>query len=163
MKSSVVAFILFAALSSAMPARSAEQLGKVNFPTSCAPAVQQEFERGVAMLHSYWFNYAGKTFRAVLQRDPNCAMAYWGVAVDLLGNSLSSPPPLKDAQAAWEALEKARAIGAKTQRERDWIEVISAYYRDHDKLPLSTRLAAYNKAMEQLTQRYPDDYEAKVY
>jgi len=163
MKSSIVAFILFAALSSAMPARSAEQLGKVNFPTSCAPAVQQEFERGVAMLHSYWFNYAGKTFRAVLQQDPNCAMAYWGVAVDLLGNSLSSPPPLKDAQAAWEALEKARAIGAKTQRERDWIEVISAYYRDHDKLPLSTRLAAYNKAMEQLTQRYPDDYEAKVY
>ena len=77
-----------------------EKLGKVNFPTSCDPKVQAEFERGVAMLHSYWFNYAGKTFRGILQQDPNCAMAYWGVAVDLLGNSLAFPPSLKDAQAA---------------------------------------------------------------
>ena len=147
---------------SAAPA-GVEKLGRVNFPTSCDPKVQAEFERGVAMLHSYWFNYAGKTFRTVLQQDPNCAMAYWGVAVDLLGNSLAAPPPLKDAQAASEALEKARAIGAKTPRERGWIEALSAYYRDYDKVSLDTRLAAYNKAMEQLTQRYPDDYEAKVY
>ena len=147
MKSSGVAFVFFVALSSALPASGAEQLGKVNFPTSCDPKVQAEFERGVAMLHSYWFNYAGKTFRGVLQQDPNCAMAYWGIAVDLLGNSLSAPPPLKGAQAAWEALEKARAIGAKTQRERDWIEAISAYYRDHDKVPVDARLLAYNKAM----------------
>ena len=94
---------------------------------------------------------------------PNCAMAYWGIAVDLLGNSLAAPPPLKDAQAAAEALEKARAIGAKTPRERDWIEALGAYYRDFDKVALDTRLAAYNKAMEQLTQRYPNDYEARVY
>jgi len=140
-----------------------EKLGKVSFPTSCDPKVQADFERGVAMLHSYWFNYAGKTFRGILQQDPNCAMAYWGVAVDLLGNSLAAPPPLKNAQAAAEALEKARAIGAKTQRERDWIETLGAYYRDHDKVPLETRLEAYNRAMEQLTQRYPNDYEARVY
>lgn len=142
---------------------SAEKLGKVSFPTSCDPRVQAEFERGVAMLHSYWFSYAGKTFRGILQQDPNCAMAYWGVAVDLLGNSLAAPPQLKNTQAAAEALEKARAIGAKTQRERDWIEALGVYYRDHDKVPLETRLEAYNKAMEQLTQRYPNDYEAKVY
>ncbi len=147
----------------AAPAASADNLGKVSFPTSCAPKVQAEFERGVAMLHSYWFNYAGKTFRGILQQDPNCAMAYWGVAVDLLGNSLVGPPQLKVAQEAWEALEKARAIGAKTPRERDWIEALSAYYRDHDKAPLGTRMDAYNKAMEQLTQRYPDDYEARVF
>lgn len=140
-----------------------EKLGKVNFPTSCDPKVQAEFERGVAMLHSYWFNYAGKTFRGILQQDPNCAMAYWGIAVDLLGNSLAAPPSLKDAQAASEALEKARAIGAKTPRERDWIEALGAYYRDYDKVPVETRLAAYNTAMEQLTQRYPNDYEARVY
>jgi tetratricopeptide (TPR) repeat protein len=90
-------------------------------------------------------------------------MAYWGIALDLLGNSLSAPPQAKDAQAAWAALEQARTIGAKTPRERDWIEAISAYYRDHDKVPVNTRLAAYNKAMEQLTQRYPDDYEAWVF
>lgn len=61
---------------------------------------------------------------------------------------------------AWDTLEKARAIGAKTQRERDWIEALSAYYRDHDKVPLNARLLAYTKAMEQMTQRYPDDFEA---
>ena len=141
----------------------ADTLGKVTFPTSCDAKVQAEFESGVAMLHSYWFNYAGKTFKSVLQKDPNCVMAYWGIALDLLGNSLSSPPQPKDAQAAWAALEQARAIGAKTTRERDWIEAVSAYYRDHDKVPVDTRLAAYNKAMEQLTQRYPDDYEARVF
>jgi tetratricopeptide (TPR) repeat protein len=141
----------------------ADTLGKVTFPTSCDAKVQAEFESGVAMLHSYWFNYAGKTFRSVLQKDPDCVMAYWGIALDLLGNSLSAPPQPKDAQAAWAALEQARAIGAKTARERDWIEAVSTYYRDHDKVSVDTRLAAYNKAMEQLTQRYPDDYEARVF
>ena len=144
-------------------AGSTESLGKVTFPTSCDPKVQAEFERGVAMLHSYWFSYAGKTFKAILQQDPTCAMAYWGVAVDLLGNSLAAPPPTKAAQEAWEAIEKARALGAKTQRERDWIEALGAYYRDHDKVPLETRLEAYDKAMGQLVQRYPSDYEAKVF
>jgi hypothetical protein len=137
-----------------------EQLGKVNFPVSCSPKAQEQFERGVAMLHSYWFTEGGKVFDAVAKQDPNCVMAYWGYAVNLLGNSLSSPPSAKAAQAAWDALERARAIGAKTQRESDWIEALSSYYRDHDKVSLDARLLAYTKAMEQMTQRYPDDFEA---
>ena len=140
-----------------------EQLGKVTFPTSCDPKVQAQFERGVAMLHSYWFTEAGKVFDAVAKQDPNCVMAYWGYAVNLLGNSLANPPSAKDAQAAWEALERARAIGAKTERERDWIEALSAYYHDHDKVSVDDRLLAYTKAMEQMTQRYPDDFEAWAY
>jgi tetratricopeptide (TPR) repeat protein len=140
-----------------------EKLGNVTFPTSCDPKVQAQFERGVAMLHSYWFIQARKTFEAVLQQDPQCVMAYWGIAVDLLGNTLVGPPPAKSAQAAWDALEKARAIGVKTPRERDWIEALSAYYRNHDKVPVEDRLAAYNTAMEQLTRRYPDDSEAWVF
>ena len=140
-----------------------ERLGKVSFPTSCDPKVQAQFERGVAMLHSYWFINARKTFQAVLQQDPGCAMAHWGIAVDLQGNTLVGPPPLKVAQEAWQALETARAIGAKTQRERDWIEALSAYYRDHDKVAVDVRLLAYTKALEQLTQRYPDDFEAWAY
>ena len=143
--------------------KGTEQLGKVTFPTSCDPKVQAQFERGVAMLHSYWFIQARKTFEAVLQQDAQCAMAYWGIAVDLLGNTLVGPPPAKSAQAAWEALDKARAIGAKTARERDWIDALRAYYRDHDKVPIDARLAAYNKAMEQLTERYPNDFEAWVF
>src|SRR6267378_4210997 len=146
-----------------VPPVGVEKLGKVNFPTSCSPAVQQQFERGVAMLHSYWFTEGGKAFRAIQQQDPTCAMAHWGLAVNLLGNTLAAAPSLKDLQAASEALDKARAIGAKTERERDWIGALSAYYRDHDKVSLDDRLLAYTKAMERMTQRYPDDYEARVY
>src|SRR6266581_2214183 len=140
-----------------------EKLGKLSFPTSCDPKVQSEFERGVAMIHSYWFLIARRTFEGVLRLDPNCVMAQWGIALDFLGNTLATTPTRADADAAWAALEKARAIGAKTERERDWIEALSAYYRDHDKTPVNARLVAYNNAMEQLTQRYPDDYEAQVF
>jgi tetratricopeptide (TPR) repeat protein len=160
---SVIAYAFLLSSSVVLAHEADYKLGKVTFPTSCDAKVQTEFETGVAMLHSYWFNIAGKTFRSVLEKDPNCAMAYWGIALDLLGNTLATPPPAKDAQAASEALEKARAIGAKTPREHDWIEAISAYYRDHDKIPIDARLSAYNKAMEQLVQKYPDDYEAKVF
>ena len=72
-----------------------EQLGKVNFPTSCDPKVQAQFERGVAMLHSYWFTEGGKVFDGIAKQDPSCVMAYWGYAVNLLGNTLSTPPSLK--------------------------------------------------------------------
>jgi hypothetical protein len=159
--------ILVAAITAALTCSALgqqdEKLGKLSFPTSCDPKVQAEFERGVAMIHSYWFLIARRTFEGVLREDPNCAMAYWGIALDLLNNSLAVVPPRADAEAAWTALEKARAVGAKTQRERDWIEALSAYFRDHDKLPVNVRLAAYNNAMEQLAQRYSDDYEAQAF
>jgi tetratricopeptide (TPR) repeat protein len=154
---------LTAALSCSAFGQQDEKLGKLSFPTSCDPKVQAEFERGVAMIHSYWFLIARRTFEGVLREDPSCAMAYWGIALDLLNNSLAVVPPRADAEAAWAALEKARAIGAKTERERDWIEALSAYYRDHDKTPVNARLAAYNKAMERVAERYPDDYEAQVF
>ena len=139
------------------------ELGRVSFPTTCNPSVQADFETGVAMLHSYWFSYAGKQFRAVLDKDPGCAMAYWGVALDLLGNTLSSPPPAAAARQAWEVLEQARTVPAKTERERMWIDAIRAYFRDHDKLPVEQRLEAYNAAMQRLVERFPDDFEAQVY
>jgi tetratricopeptide (TPR) repeat protein len=152
-----------AALSYSAFGQQDEKLGKLSFPTSCDPKVQAEFERGVAMIHSYWFLIARRTFEGVLRQDPSCAIAYWGIALDLLNNSLAVVPPRADAEAAWTALEKAREVGTKTQRERDWIEALSAYYRDYDKMPVNVRLTAYNNAMEQLTQRYPDDYEAQVF
>jgi len=142
---------------------SADQLGKVTFPTSCDPKVQPLFEQGVAMLHSFWFTAAGKTFNAVIEQDPGCAMAYWGLAVNLLGNSLAGPPPLPDVKAASEAIAKARAIGAKTPRERDWIDAIGAYYRDYNTVPVTTRLQAYADQMQRMTQRYPDDDEVWIY
>ena len=156
-------FAVAAAVQTSVAQHDHDQLGQVRFPTSCDAKVQAEFERGVAMLHSYWFSYAGKTFRGVLEQDPSCAMAYWGLALDLLGNTLSAPPSPRAAREAWELLEKARALGAKTERERAWIEAIRSYYRDYDKLPVDTRLLAYNRAMRELAERHPDDFEAQVY
>ena len=138
-------------------------VGKVTFPTSCDPKVQQTFETAVAMLHSYWFPESEKTFKAVLKDDPQCAIAYWGLAVTYLDNSLAFPPSAKNVVQAMEALEKARAIGAKTERERDWIEAIGAYYKDNDKLPLEERVRAYTKALERMTAKYPDDFEVRVF
>src|SRR6202023_535485 len=115
-----------AALSCSAFGQQDEKLGKLSFPTACDPKLQAEFERGVAMIHSYWFLIARRTFEGVLRQDPACAMAYWGIALDLLNNSLAVVPPRADAEAAWAALEKAREIGAKAQRERDWIESLSA-------------------------------------
>ncbi len=162
-------FLLVSLLALAVPAVAhddADQkgiVGKVTFPTSCDAKVQPLFERGVAMLHSYWFPEAAKTFAAVLNQDPTCAIAYWGQAVTLLDNSLAAPPSSKNVAEAKAALDKARAIGAKTERERDWIEAIGAYYRDHDTVPLDARLEAYTKALERMTQRYPDDFEVWTY
>ena len=155
--------LITATLASGAIAQQDQQLGKVSFPTSCAPNVQAEFDRGVAMLHSYWFLIARRKFEAILQQDPSCAMAYWGVAMDLLGNTLATTPTQPEAQAAWEALEKARAADPKTQRERDWIEALSAYFRGYGKTPVDARLEAYNAAMEQMAQSYPDDYEVQAY
>src|SRR4029450_10491946 len=161
---SVRTFVLLIVLAFLFPpiGIAQEQLGKVHFPVSCSPKAQEQFERGVAMLHSYWFPQGGKTFEGIVREEPSCVMAYWGLAVNLLGNSLVGPPSPKDAQKAWEVLEKAKGE-AKTQRERDWIEALSAYYRDHDKVSVDDRLLAYTKAMEQMTQRYPDDFEAWAY
>jgi len=156
--------LITAALASgAFAQQQEEKLVTLSFPTSCDPKVQAEFERGVAMIHSYWFLVARRVFEGVLQQDPGCAIAYWGIAMDLLGNSLGGPPSRENANAAWVALEKAREIGAKTDRERGWIDAIRAYYRDHDKTDVETRLRTYNSAMEQMAQRYPDDYEVQVF
>jgi tetratricopeptide (TPR) repeat protein len=164
MTSILALFVLLCAVALPLSAvAEQDKLGKVTFPTSCDPRAQVQFERGVAMLHSYWFTEARKVFDAVLQQDPICTMAYWGLAVNYLGNTLAAPPSPKDLAAASELLQKARALAAKTQRERDWLEAIASYYRDYDKSPLNVRLAAYTKAMEQMTQRYPDDIEAWVY
>jgi Tfp pilus assembly protein PilF len=151
------------ALAGGAIAQQDERLGKVSFPVSCDPKVQADFDRGVAMLHSYWFLIARRKFEGILQQDPNCAMAYWGMAMDLLGNTLATTPTRAEAQAAWDALEKARAAGAKTQPERDWIEALSAYFRDHDKVAVDVRLAAYRAAMERMAQSYPDDYEVQAF
>jgi hypothetical protein len=106
-------------------------VGKVSFPTSCDPKVQPAFARAVAMLHSFWFNEGEKAFREVLKADPQCAIATWGIASILMYNPLQGQgATAKGAEQAQAAIDEGRRIGAKTQRERDYIEAVAAYYKD---------------------------------
>ena len=138
------------------------QLGQVDFPVSCTPAAQQQFNRAVAILHSFWYEEAIKAFGAVTETDPDCAMGGWGVAMSYW-TPLWSPPTEATLKAGSAAVRKAQAIGAKTDRERDYIEAIATFYRDYDKLDHRTRSVAYEQAMEQLSVRYPDDREAAIF
>src|SRR4051812_14645773 len=140
------------------------KLGKVAFQNSCDPKVQPLFLQGVAMLHSFWYSAAEKTFRDVLAQDPTCAIAAWGVASILMSNPLAGQgASAKGAEQAIAALEQGRKIGAKTQRERDYVEAVGAYYEDWANRSERARQLARAKAYEALAARYPQDDEAQIF
>jgi len=140
-----------------------DKVGTVRFETSCSPAVQAEFERAVAMLHSFWFSASTDAFVAIAQKDPGCAMAQWGVAMNLLGNPFGWPPAPKALGDGAAAIARAKTVGARTQRERDYIAALETFYRDADKVEHRTRALAYRQGMEQLAARYPNDREASIF
>ncbi len=144
------------------PAGEPEKLGKVNFPVSCDPKLQPQFSAAVAMLHSFWYEKASDTFTAVAEKDPTCGMAYWGIAMTHYHPIWEAPGPA-DLKAGIAAIEKAKSVAAKTQREQDYIAAIESFYKDSDKLDHRSRALAYEKVMEQLQARYPDDHEAAVF
>jgi tetratricopeptide (TPR) repeat protein len=139
-----------------------EQLGAVSFPTSCAPAVQSQFERGVALLYSFEYEIADAQFEEVANKDPHCAMAYWGQAMTLYHQLWNRPSKADLAQGA-ELLAKARALNPPTARERDYILALSVFYSDTDKLDHNHRADAYAKAMQGVHERNPDDHEAAIF
>jgi tetratricopeptide (TPR) repeat protein len=139
-----------------------QKLGTVSFPTSCASSVQRPFERGVALLHSFWYDEAYKQFQQVADQDPQCAIAYWGKAMSLF-HQLWSRPEESDLKEGWDLIRKGQAIGAKTQRERDYIDALAFFYRDYNKLDHEQRCASYSQAMEKVYHSYPKDQEAAVF
>jgi hypothetical protein len=140
-----------------------EKLGTVHFANSCSAEVQPQFQRGVALLHSFWYAEGAKTFAAVAKADPTCAMAHWGTAITLFGNPFTWPLTGAALPQGWAAVERAKAANAKTQRERDYIGAIEAFYKDADKVDHRTRALAYLNAMEKIAQRYPEDSEASIF
>src|SRR5213080_294137 len=138
---------------------ASERIGQVTFATSCGAAVQKPFERGVALLHSFWYLESAKAFTAVTQADPDCAIAYWGIAMSQW-YQIWSPPGPAALKRGVEAMEKAKTVGNPTPRERDYIAAADAFFKDSDRLDHRTRAAAYEKAMELVFTRYPQDREA---
>jgi tetratricopeptide (TPR) repeat protein len=143
--------------------KTAERLGTVRFATSCAPAVQPRFDRAVALLHSFHLDAAVAGFTEVAAADPACGMAHWGVAMAWLGNPLAAAPSARGLKEGSAAVEKAKAAGARTDREREYIAAIEMMYKDADRVDHRARALAYERAMEQIAARYPTDREAAVF
>ena len=143
-------------------AGSLEQLGEVNFPISCSAEAQQEFNRAVAILHSFFYPVAVKSFTKVTELDPSCAMGHWGVAMSWW-YPLWYPPTEASLKLGKAAVDKAQAVDAKTERERDYIAAIAEFYKDFDRRDHKSRALGYEKAMQQVHKRYAQDSEAAAF
>ena len=139
-----------------------EKLGRVNFTISCTPAARKQFNRAVAWLHSFEYEEAEKAFGEVAATDPRCGMAHWGVAMTNY-HALWAAPTAAELKRGLAAVEKAKLTGARTQRERDYIAAIEAFYKDSDKLDHRTRTFAYHEAMKRLYETNRSDSEAAVF
>lgn len=139
-----------------------EQLGEVNFPVSCNAAAQKEFNRAMSLFHSFWFEPAKQSFAKVLEYDPGCGMARWGIAIMSMGNPLAWPPNPDALKAGAAALAEAQRLGAQSERERDYIAALAAFLKDWQTTDHRTRAVAFEKAMEGLAAKYPADDEAQI-
>jgi tetratricopeptide (TPR) repeat protein len=139
-----------------------QKLGTVHFATSCNETAQRRFDRAMRYQHSFWYAESKDVYEETLKADPECAIAYWGIALSLLNNPHSAIPA-PNLPLGLAAIEKARSIGAKTERERDYIDALAAMYVDYDKTPQQARVQSYLKAMEALAAKYPADDEAQIF
>ena len=138
-----------------------EKLGTVKFPTSCSSNVQADFERAVALLHSFAYSAAEKTFRDIIAKAPDCAIAHWGVAMTYFHPLWPPPLPQESVARGREEIERARQLGA-SDREREFIEALSYIYAD-DSVPYRDRVDHYTAAMGKLAERNPDDPECQIF
>jgi hypothetical protein len=138
-----------------------QRLGTVHFETSCNEVAQRRFDRAMRYQHSFWYRQSKAIFEEVLNADSGCAIAYWGIALSLLYNPHAPPPP-ENLPLGLAALQKGKALGTKTERERHYIDALLTFYTDYDKIDHRSRVQAYLKAAESVAQRYPHDDEAQI-
>jgi hypothetical protein len=160
---------MFAAATTAMmiaPANAQQaaddHLGTVHFPISCT-AVQTKFDRAVALLHNFFYPETVKAFQAIIKEDPDCAIAYWGLAMSELSNPLVPPFPPANLKAGWEAIQQGKAGKAQTPREAEYLAAIEVFYTDYDKIDHKTRAERYEQAMQRLHEHYQEDSEAAIF
>ena len=139
-----------------------QRFGTVHFATSCNETAQRRFDRGMRYQHSFWYRRSKEIFEEALKADPECGIAYWGIALSLLNNP-HNPPPAPNLPLGLAAIQKAKAVGAKTERERDFIDALLVFYTDYDKIAHGARVQSYLKAMETVAQRNPADDEAQLF
>ncbi|MGA8111516.1 MAG: hypothetical protein WB974_18900 [Acidobacteriaceae bacterium] len=138
-----------------------ERLGKVSFAVSCAPGEQASFNRGVALLHDFWYAEAGPQFERIVAADPGCAMAHWGIAMSAFHQIWDRPDAARLELGSAE-VEKAQALGAKTERERDYVAALATFYKP-EYPDYQARVTAYSAAMGRLYAKHPRDVDAGAF
>jgi tetratricopeptide (TPR) repeat protein len=137
-------------------------IGMAHIDTSCNEEAQNEFDRALALMHSFWYVEAEKGFRKAAAADSKCGMAWWGVAMSNL-HPLWAPPTPDELRAGVEGAQKARQVGARTDREKAFIHAIHTYYADSDRLDHRARMIAWERAMAKLASDYPEEREAAIF
>ncbi len=138
-----------------------EQFGDVDFSLSCDYAVRETFDLALALLHSFEYSEAERAFVKVLDTDPECAMAYWGVAMSIY-HAAWFPPTEKELKRASKILEAVKSID-KGEKENDYIKAITAFYKDYETLDHTTRAKKYEQKMKNMYLKYKDDTEAAIF
>jgi tetratricopeptide (TPR) repeat protein len=142
-------------------APAGERLGTVTFPVSCAVSSQKPFDRGVALLHDFWYEEARAQFERIEKSDPACAMAHWGVAMSAFHEIWDRPDPAA-MKLGWAEMQKAQTLKVGTDRERAYIAALAGFYRPGSEA-YPVRITAYSDAMGELYRRYPDDVDAGAF
>src|SRR5213593_438312 len=133
-----------------------ERLGTVSFASSCNDAAKPMITRAVALLHSFWYEESEKTFRAAAAADPRCGIAWWGAAMSNYHQVWPAPYSPAELARGKESAQKAKAVGAQSERERMYIDAIAIFFTDQN-------ARAYEAAMESLVAKFPDDDEARIF
>jgi tetratricopeptide (TPR) repeat protein len=138
-----------------------ERLGAVSFSVSCSPAEQASFDRGVALLHDFWYAEAQPQFERIAKADPNCAMAHWGIAMSIF-HEIWDRPDENTMKLGRAEIQKAQSPASQTERERDYIAALAAFY-EPDYPDYMARVTAYATAMGKLYRKYPQDVDAGAF
>ena len=138
------------------------QFGTVDFEISCTGKIKEDFNLAIKLLHSFEYDEAEKVFAKIIDEEPQCAMAYWGVAMSNF-HALWTPPSEPELKKGFKVIEIAKSIEQKSQREADYINAISSFYTDWDKLDHHTRCTRFEKSMENIYTKYPNDKEAAIF
>jgi hypothetical protein len=138
------------------------QFGSVNFDMTCNEKAKNDFNHAIELLHSFVYDEAEKVFAKIIDETPDCAMAYWGVAMCNF-HPLWTPPTEAELEKGAKAIAVANTVNTKSTRESGYINAIGLFYKDWDKKDHHTRCIYFEKAMEQLYIKYPGDHEAAIF
>lgn len=146
-----------------VPRDAGHALGTVDFPVSCSPQAQAEFDQAIALLHHMTYPQAREAFRRVATIDSTCALAHWGIAMTLFQPLWPTRPGPEALQQGWDAVEKAKALHPPTERERFFVAAAAAFFLEPGSQDYWLRIRRWQQAMQRVSRAFPDDADAAAF